>query len=204
MSIGAAAIVRVLTDGLASEGPSIIPQGIYARLDPAAILELIVGDPVMAKGYTYSGGDAPNLVYGAFYSTTCRDQLPFVDVAALTELTTEEPWYFDAYAASPYAEICAIWDVGVAPDDPRRPISSDVPVLAFAGRFDPHGIPDAVEAGMSGLSHASVIEIPYAGHEVLPDQPCPLAIRGAWIQDPTELPDPRCVPEGDSIVFATD
>ena len=75
-SIGDAALVRVLTDAIASEGPSIIPQGIYAEMDPAGLLEIILGDPVLGRGYTYSGGDAPNLVYGAFYSTTCRDNCP--------------------------------------------------------------------------------------------------------------------------------
>ena len=204
-SIGDAALVRFLTDAIASEGPSIIPQGIYAEMDPAGILEIIVGDPVLGRGYTYSGGDTPNLVYGTFYSTTCRDQLPFVDVAALTELTAAEPWYYDAYVATPYTDICAIWDVGVAPDDPHRPISSDVPVLAFAGRFDPYGQMDALVTGMNGLSQASIIEVPYAGHEVLPDQPCPLAIRGAWIPDPAAPPDLSCVDGMDSpIQFATD
>jgi pimeloyl-ACP methyl ester carboxylesterase len=202
--IGDAAILRLLTDGLSSEGPSIIPQAIYADPNPGGALDLILEDPVLGKGYTYSGGDAPNLVYGAFYSTTCRDQLPFVDVAALTGSTAEEPWYYDAYVASPYTEICAIWDVGLAPDDPHRPITSDVPVLAFAGRFDPHGIPDAVKAGMSGLSRASLIEVPYWGHEVLTDAPCPLEIRNAWIQDVTEPPDLSCVPGMDTITFVTD
>jgi pimeloyl-ACP methyl ester carboxylesterase len=202
-SIGDAAVVRTLTDGISSEGPSIIPQAIYGDPDPVGTLENILGDPVLGKGYTYAGGDAPNLVYGAFYSTTCRDELPFVDIAALTELTAEEPWYYDAYVASPYDDICTIWDVGVAPGDRHRPITSDVPILAFAGRFDPHGTPDAVQAGMSGLSQASLVEVPYAGHETLTAE-CPLAIRNAWIQDVTEPPDLSCVPGMDTITFVTD
>ena len=181
-----------------------MPQAIYAEQDTAGILELILGDPILGIGYTYSGGDTPNLVYGAFYSTTCRDQLPFVDVAALTEMTAEEPWYYDAYVASPYTEICAIWDVGVAPDDPHRPISSDVPVLAFAGRFNPHGTPDTVEAGMSGMSQAWIIDVPIWGNEVLAPDDCPQAIRNAWIQDVTAPPDLTCLAEMGSIDFATD
>ena len=191
-TIGDAALLRVLTDALASEGPSIIPQGIYAEMDPVGILEIILGDPVLA-GATLSGGDTPNLVYGAFYSTTCRDQLPFVDVAALTELTVDEPWYYDAYVASPYTDICEIWGVGVAPDDPHRPITSDVPVLAFASRFYPLGTLDAVGAGMSGMSRAWIIEIPIWGDEVLAADDCPQAIRNAWIQDVTAPPDRSCV-----------
>jgi hypothetical protein len=181
-----------------------MPQAINGDPDPDGTLDLILGDPVMGIGYTYSGGDAPNLVYGAFYSTTCRDQLPFVDVPALTELTADEPWYYDAYVASPYTEICEVWDVGVAPEDPHRPISSDVPILAFAGRFDPHGTPGAVQAGLSGLSQASLIEVPFAGHEVLTDERCPLAIRYIWIEDVSEPPDLFCVPGMDEITFVTD
>jgi hypothetical protein len=176
----------------------------YAEMDPVSILEIIVGDPVLAKGYTYSGGDVPNLVYGAFYSTTCRDQLPFVAVEALTELTADEPWYYDAYVASPYTDICAIWDVGIAPDDPHRPISSDVPVLAFASPFNPYGTLDAIGAGMSGLSRASIIEIPIWGNEVLAADDCPQAIRNVWIHDVTGPPDLSCVSGMGQIEFLTD
>ena len=114
--------------------------------------------------------------------------MPFVDVPALTALTAEEPWYYDAYVASPYTDICGIWEVGVAPDDPHRPISTDVPVLAFAGRFNPHGTPDTVEAGMSGMSQAWIIDVPIWGNEVLAPDDCPQAIRNAWIQDVTAPP----------------
>ena len=174
------------------------------RWTQAGIFEIIAGDPVLSRGYTYSGGDTPNLVYGAFYSTTCRDQLPFVDVAALTELTAEVPWYYDAYVATPYTEICAIWDVGVAPDDPHRPITSDVPILAFAGRFDPHGTPDAVEAGMSGHVPGVDHRGPLSGAtRSLPTDHCPLAIRNAWIQDVTAPPDLSCV-DGDGFDHVRD
>jgi pimeloyl-ACP methyl ester carboxylesterase len=187
-------LVRELSEGL---GDSTLPRDIYevAAEGPALLDPVIKADPVLGPGYTYSGHDAPNLMYGDFYSIICHDELPFVDHDALLQIAGDEAWYADAYVDSPYTDICAAWDVGNAADDPHRPVISDVPGLILVGGLDAFSPRPSVEQGVGGLSKSWISDLNLLGHNVLAFDACPIAIRNNWLDQPATPPQTNCSPQ---------
>jgi pimeloyl-ACP methyl ester carboxylesterase len=189
-TIDGAAILRLVRDGLPEDEPTPIVMQIHraAREGVDWLAEVFDGDPVLAKGYTPAGLDAPNLVYGAYYSTLCRDELAFADFDALAELAAGEPWYTTAYIDSPYRAICEIWDVGRAEADPHRPVASDVPTLVVTGRFDPYAPTEQIAADTQGLASSWIVERSYLGHLVLSEDGCMRDVRSFWLDHPHAAP----------------
>lgn len=185
-------IVRDLMEGLAE--PWDLPSAIYkvAEEGPAFLAEGEKDDPVLAHGYTYSGMDAPHLMYGAFYSTVCHDELPFVDRAALSELAGGEPWLIDAYVNSPFEQICQIWNVGSAAEDPHRPVSSDVKVLVFGTPYSPHSAFPLLSEQLAGFTNATVVYVQDGNMNLLSDHQCGIDIRNAWIDALDAEQDTSC------------
>jgi pimeloyl-ACP methyl ester carboxylesterase len=185
-------IVRMLMEGLAE--PSDLPSAIYrvAEDGPAYLADGLKEDPVLAHGYTWAGMDAPHLMYGAFYSTVCHDELPFVDRERVAELAGDEPWLVDAYVNSPFEQICEIWNVGSTAEDPHRPVSSDVPVLVLGTPYSPHSALPLLSEELTGLTNATVINIHDGNMNVLSDNQCGIAIRNEWLDSPDDSPENGC------------
>ena len=144
---------------------------------------MIAERPAFTLGYAIHQGDTFTFSHGAWFSTVCRDQLPFVSQSALRRLTADAPAYREAFADSPLHAICRAWRVGRASAAHTAVISS-VPTLVFVGRFDPYGPEAQARRAVSKL-------------------------RRCWlVQDPTPLPRepslqarPRCV--GGETVLAS-
>jgi pimeloyl-ACP methyl ester carboxylesterase len=130
--------------------------------------------------------------HGAWFSSICRDQMAFVDHAALGKLAAGDPGYVPAYVESPFDAICSIWDVGKADPVVHEPLTSDVPILLMVGQFDPYGPRPLVEQAARTLSRSQVVVVPNYGHNVL-GLDCPVSIRNAWLDAPTAAPDTNCL-----------
>lgn len=91
--------------------------------------------------------------------------------------------------------ICEAWDVGVADPIENQPVSSDVPTLIFAGRYDPITPPAWGSLAAETLSHSYFYEFPAIGHGVVRANECALEIGLQFLADPLLEPDSACLAE---------
>jgi pimeloyl-ACP methyl ester carboxylesterase len=215
--IDGATILRLARGGLSSGYVSHMPWAIHhyikaATIEPgtAAANALAGGWPPLARGFVAESEPwdvtdtlADHFSHGLLFSIACHDQLPFVDRDALLAATADEPWLGQAFLDSPFNEVCDLWDVGAAEPTVVATVSSSIPTLLLAGRFDPFGNPAFAREAAETLPNSWVVEIPSWSHKVLSDdQGCALSIRNAWIDDPVSPPDTSCVAGMPAIVFS--
>jgi pimeloyl-ACP methyl ester carboxylesterase len=160
----------------------------------------IADGPVFTLGYGVDPGRHTAFSHGAWFSTLCHDQLPFVRHGDLAAATRAAPSYREAFGQSPFADICRIWGAGRAAPDVRAAVRSNVPVLMFVGRFDPYGAPSLARQAARTLTRSWVVELPHKAYNGLAGSYCALAARNAWIDKPTSPPKTSCL-EGLRIRF---
>ena len=170
--------------------------------DPLRGYDWMSDGPVFMLGYLPDPGREDFFDHGAFFSTVCHDQLAFVPRSALAAATRGAPAYREAFAESPFRDICGIWGVGRAEPDVRSAVHSNVPTLVVVGRFDPYAPLPLIRQAAGTLSRSWVVEIPDQGHNPLGDSTCALSIRNAWIDNPTSRPDTECVTALPALRFA--
>ena len=122
---------------------------------------------------------------GARFSSICRDQMPFADTAAIEDEAGGSDMYVQAFARSPYPQICEVWDVGAADPAMHEPVSSDIPSLLLVGQYDTFGVPSLVADAAKSLPASQMVEFQGFGHNVLALD-CALGIRNAWLDDPAQ------------------
>jgi pimeloyl-ACP methyl ester carboxylesterase len=186
--------LRAHREGLAW-APELGPRAIAANSlrDARRGYDWISDGPLFTLGYGVDSGRGTVFAHGAWISTVCHDQLPFVSHAQLNEATRSAPAYREAFAQSPLADICRTWRVGRAAPYVRTAVRSNVPVLIFVGRFDPYGSPPIARQAARTLPRSWIVEIPAGGYNALAESYCALATRNAWIDRPTSPPDLTCV-----------
>ena len=185
------AMVSDMDLGMVRRVPAVIYGAMEGKVDLVARL---LSDEPLCLGYQPVCGDNP-FFEGAFFSILCHDEAPFVEPSSLTGMAGGDPGFQEAYVASPYLDVCEAWDVGEATSIAHRPVSSDIPMLIYVGRYDAYGsLPDAEQATTS-LSGSFLVDVPYQGHNVLGSLDCYRNIRNAWIEDPTSPPDTGCIDE---------
>jgi pimeloyl-ACP methyl ester carboxylesterase len=194
--------LRAYRDGIAWR-PELLPIAAAANTlrDAVSGYDWIADNPAFTLGYAVDAGGSFTFAHGAWLSTVCHDQVPFVTDAALARLAGGSAAYRRTFAESPLPAVCEAWDVGSAPREAREPVRSNVPVLMLVGRFDPFSGPWLARRAARTLGRAFVVELPYWGYNTLGD-PCAVTIRNAWIDRPTVAPTAACA-RGRSIEFAT-
>jgi pimeloyl-ACP methyl ester carboxylesterase len=139
---------------------------------------------------------------GTALVTTCRWSFPPPD--SLVAWRNAEPvidrWTLRADFLRNAQERCEqIYRID--PDASVRPLSSDIPAMILSGAADPVTPPSFAHAVASGLSRATVIEVPYTGHNVIAhlnaySPGCGTALMAAFIADPAAgavLPCPNAI-----------
>ena len=185
--------------GMAPVVPAVIFRALEA--DVEVVAHLLSEEP-LCFGYQPVCGFQP-LFEGALFSILCHDEVPFVEASRLTRMAGDDPGFQDAYVASPYLDVCEEWDVGEASSVAHRPVSSDIPMLIYVGRYDAFGSLAVAERAIASLSRSFLVDVPYQGHNVLGSLDCYRSIRNAWIEDPTSAPDTGCIEEIPPPTFAT-
>jgi len=187
-------LLRAYREGLAW-APDAGPSAFHANSVKDARLgyDWLADGPVFTLGYGVDPGREDVFSHGAYFSTVCHDQLPFVSQSALVALTRGSPAYREAFADSPFPAICRRWGAGQADADVHAPVTSDVPVLIFAGRFDPYGSPSVAQRAARTLGRSWVVELPNKGYNGLAGSYRALAARNAWIDTPTSPPKTTCL-----------
>ena len=115
----------------------------------------IADGPLFALGYSVDPGREDVFSHGAWFSSVCHDQLPFVTQAELNALTRGAPAYREAFAQSPFADICRIWRVGRAAPDVHAAVRSNVPGADLRGSVRPVRIADPSSVRQPGRWRAA-------------------------------------------------
>jgi pimeloyl-ACP methyl ester carboxylesterase len=156
-------------------------------------------------GYLPQCSTVQTLNQGAYYSVLCRDEAPFSDTEAMSELAHGDAAWTADYVDSPYLDVCEVWDVPAAEDTVTEPISSDVPVYIYSGALSPFVAPTEVRRGIAGLSRVSLGVSPVSSSDLalfdVTGAHCP-NLRLGFIDDPLGPVDFGCLADGHLRFFA--
>jgi pimeloyl-ACP methyl ester carboxylesterase len=179
----------MLTDGDSSLAP-LVPRAATraARGDVGEIASVLAdaGQPGACVGFQPKC--EPGLSLGVYLSAMCRDEVPFVDPSQLAASVAGHPGLVEAYGNPPILDDCRAWNVPPAPAWMHEAVTSPVPTLVFSGGYDSYSDPGIDRRAVEDLSNASVVVIPYFGHNVLGTSQA-ISIRNAWLDQPTARPD---------------
>jgi hypothetical protein len=202
-------LLRIVRATLAFEGGTsigLLPEILYAIRNghvPPSLLTVagpITSGPPLCVGLSFTC--RPQRSDGTFFSVLCHDELPFIDRDALLSATAGDPAAQKDFAASPYFDVCAAWDVGSADPSAAQAVTSDIPTLFIAGQFDPYSSVPEIRASSEAFPNGQVIVTPWQTTNPNGSLECPRSIRTAWWDDPTSQPDTRCFRHIPPIRFA--
>jgi pimeloyl-ACP methyl ester carboxylesterase len=159
---------------------SLVPQLIYRVRDgDHSTLILSLAFPIL----TFD-----SISMGSYISVGCHDQ-----VFAMSMETLDETVY----------DMCELWDVKPPLPGENDPVTSEIPTLIFAGRYDPTTPPSFARQLASHLAHSYVAEIPNQGHgpSATGVSDCPTSLISSFLADPNIAPDLTCVNETQRVKF---
>ena len=194
--VDGAAFARTLRFALGSDDRTILPDvlaGMSADALDGRDFSALSSDPSLCVGYAANCLNR-KFVTGAYYSSFCRDLLPFADVAAAATAAGSDPIVGPAFSADPQVDACTVWDVPPADASIDEPVSTDIPTLIFMGRFDPYTSRQAAIDATASWSRVTVAESPSTGHNNLGTD-CARSIRNSFVDNPTVEPDLSCFRE---------
>ena len=143
---------------------------------------------------------------GQFLSVECNEEVPFSDPESVRSRRDAyprlAPLVEGALVQSEYAfEFCSRWGAGVADPIEAEPITSDIPTLVLAGRFDPITPPEYGRRVADRLEKAWFVEFPTLAHGIATVEGCPRSVTLDFLEDPHTAPDPTCVADMPGIEF---
>jgi pimeloyl-ACP methyl ester carboxylesterase len=186
--VDGAKLLRAVRATLGGDGPDgvlLLPGTIAAaaRGEVSGQLKSILGyDSLLCTGYRPLCNVDPDAAFsmGVYLTTLCRDQAPFIDLAASDD--------------NPYLAACDAWDVPAASPAVNEPVSVDIPTLVFSGQFDSFSPAPLARAAVEHLPNGYAFEIPKQTHNVMGFGECQIEIRNAWVQHPEAPPaDTSCL-----------
>jgi pimeloyl-ACP methyl ester carboxylesterase len=139
-----------------------------------------------------------NLAYlseGMQLSVECNEEIPFESEEVLDANTPEDAGYARLQRVDGDVSVfeqCAIWPAGRAPDVEDETVSSDVPALLLAGRYDPITPPSGADTVAGGLANHYSFLFPHDGHGIVTTE-CGAELVSAFVDDPTVEPDGSCI-----------
>jgi pimeloyl-ACP methyl ester carboxylesterase len=101
-------------------------------------------------------------------------------------------------------EVCSAWHDHRAAESALQAVHSEIPVLVFAGEFDPITPPAFGRLAAATLPRSTLIDVPATGHGVVPYSDCTMNIMEVFLDRPSETLDTTCVAAIAPIGFTTD
>ena len=135
---------------------------------------------------------------GMFYSVECYEEAPFANLDdAQAKAETLDPVVAEIMLQDVYKffDACAIWLDEQSPIVETEAVYSELPVLIFAGEYDPVTPPSWGLLAAETLPNHFYVELPRGGHAVSDVDDCMIDIFLAFLADPTQPPDTECVAE---------
>jgi len=134
---------------------------------------------------------------GLFYSVLCGEDMAYTTQHDL-ETSVQglphpiQPALLD-FGLFRYS-ICQLWGVKPVPIIQKEPVRSTIPTLILQGEYDPVTPPANGMLAAQTLSRSYFFLFPGVGHGVKsPISTCPQDIMNAFLANPTEKPDARCI-----------
>lgn len=191
-------LLRVVRSILGGDGPANVAE-LPSTIASAALggvsdqlVRILGSDPTLCAGYRPICPRGGSFSLGAYLSILCRDDAPFLDLAAVDGDPT--PAYQAVLGDNPYPAACVPWAVPPADDVVHHPLGGSLPLLILAGQFDSF-VPDMlVTQSLSNRLNTYLVRVPAQTHNVLGFTECTLAIRNAWVDHPEAPPaDTSCL-----------
>jgi pimeloyl-ACP methyl ester carboxylesterase len=135
---------------------------------------------------------------GVFFSTECQEDVAFQRRPQIEDALRDLPDIFQTSAleqADFMFDICDIWRVSRSKTIENQAVSSDIPTLVLAGRYDPVTNTKWGELAASTLSNSFFYTFPNAAHGVFLSGDCPVNIVQEFLNNPNAEPDSSCISE---------
>ncbi|MFT7645621.1 MAG: pimeloyl-ACP methyl ester carboxylesterase [Candidatus Poriferisodalaceae bacterium] len=166
----------------------------YSFVDIPRLVDLIEDEQLGALSSFVGGGpgalDTGSNI-GLYLTVNCRDEVSFADPGVASMGPGELGGNDEAYVADTIG-VCEAWDVGQAPPAADVAVTSDLPTLVLAGRFDPITSTYQGKAVADTFSASTYVEFGDRGHGTL-GGPCSDAIALEFLAAPGSLLDVSCV-----------
>ncbi len=184
------------------------------------------GAPVALSSYSYLfdvvNGSLPasSTVTGAIYmppgfwqlpsstalglnlSVTCREVMPFIDVAQLRKAAQVAwPFVVPDRLMEPYTVACPIWNAGKADGALNQPVKSNLPVLLLTGDYDMAAPSHLAQKIAASLPKAQLVSFRGVGHAVFESDECARQLTAQFFLTPTATAVPSCVPVSPAASF---
>jgi pimeloyl-ACP methyl ester carboxylesterase len=144
-----------------------------------------------------SGLQRDTVSIGMNYAVQCQEELAFIERGAIQAAYAAQAELQGVVASGVNLEaafdICAGFNVGIAPTIENEPVMSDIPALIFAGHFDPITPPAWGQRVATNLANSFYLEFPTLAHAVSGADACPQGIAAAFFIEPTTMPDTTCI-----------
>jgi pimeloyl-ACP methyl ester carboxylesterase len=137
------------------------------------------------------GNDA--FSWGLYFSINCQEEAPSISQEILNAQSAMYPELDGFLRHDGELAVCNAWGLAPAPPLATEPVTSDIPVLALAGTYDPITPPEWSRTAIENLSNSTFIEFPAAGHSVVSNNPCAQQLSAAFLDNPFAEPDLSCM-----------
>jgi pimeloyl-ACP methyl ester carboxylesterase len=192
MRVDGGALLRVVRSILGGDGPANVAE-LPPTIASAAVggvsdqlVTILASDPTLCAGYRPICPHGGSFSLGAYLSILCRDDAPFLDMAAVDADPT--PAYHAVFGDNPYLAACVPWAVPPADDVVHQPLGGSLPLLVLVGQFDAF-VPDTlVTRSLSPRLNTYLVRVPAQTHNVIGFTECAIAIRNAWVDHPEAPP----------------
>jgi pimeloyl-ACP methyl ester carboxylesterase len=194
VTVRGAQVVAALYDAL--HAPSAI-----GRI-PAVIEDSLEGRTTELAGLVKADQGPSSFTWGLRLSVWCAEEAPFENPSRV-EQQVSPVWGMggiDERTASP--AVCRAWNVAAAAPSENVAVTSDVPVLVFAGEFDPDTPPEWGRGLIPHIPNARVVTFPGQSHGA-GFNPCGAAIATAFLHDPGGSLPLDCVLKMHGTAFTT-
>ena len=166
-----------------------VSQGNYGLLDQLKTGELQYKSRLRRQ-------TAPQGAEGLYNSVTCSEEIPYTsEDKALANAEAARPELRDRLVATVRSvfDTCSVWSVSPALPIEAQAVSSDLPTLILAGKYDPATPPAWGRSASKTLSHSFFFEFPNAAHGVLDSSDFAKQMILAFLDNPTLPPDSGCI-----------
>jgi pimeloyl-ACP methyl ester carboxylesterase len=173
-------LARVVRSALARggpQGPSMLPADLTAMISGSVssdVSDVLAGDSAACVGYRTEC--APDVSLGDLLTATCPIPAPAGDV---------------------YAWTCQVWPHSPSP----AKTTAQIPTLILFGALDPYV--DATGLLRKEGDGTFVVRVPHQTHNALGFDDCPIALRNAWVDQPTTAPARTCLAAMPPLPFVT-
>ncbi len=154
---------------LSREALAVVVRLFSYQSESAALLPLLLAEaaqgrpqPLLAQLELLKRSIGDQLAHGMELSVTCTEDVPFLAPRAEDAQTLLGPTLTEVLIAQ-----CAVWPHGRLPDDFKRPLRSDKPVLILSGELDPVTPPRYGDEIAQSLSNSRHLIAPGQGHIVM-------------------------------------